>query len=106
GWQWDYLDEYFAAPFGGLCCAHDVVDVVVRPGEAAPVVTLSPAVGVLDAKVVQGARGEPPKLAARRDGQRFAVTGTNAAGAPEQVLRVPVADAAAFAADVLRSELA
>ena len=42
GWQWDYLDEDYAAPFGGLCYAGNVVTITVRPGTAGPEVQVLP----------------------------------------------------------------
>ncbi|HEU4419481.1 MAG TPA: D-alanyl-D-alanine carboxypeptidase/D-alanyl-D-alanine-endopeptidase, partial [Planctomycetota bacterium] len=43
GWQWDYLDEDYAAPFGGLVCAGNVYTVRVRPGASGPETTIEPA---------------------------------------------------------------
>ncbi len=107
GWQWDYLDEDYAAPFGGLCCAHNVVEVTVRPGDGAAAVELMPPAGFTpQARVQQGERGSATRLAARAgDGQHIVVTGSIAADAKEQVLRVPVPDPTAFAARVLADEL-
>ena len=44
GWQWDYLDEDYAAPFGALCCGGNVVTVRVQPGTDGPAVSVFPAV--------------------------------------------------------------
>jgi len=67
GWQWDYLDDDYAAPFGGLCFAGNVVVVHVRPGAAGPSIRVAPAAGAPPSvSVVQGPAGSPTQLAARR----------------------------------------
>ncbi len=104
GWQWDHLDQDFAAPFGGLCCAGNVLEIRVRPTAAGPAATLLPCGDELPRLQIQlGAAGTASELAASRPlwGGPLVVAGALAADAPEQRLRVPVADPAAFAASVL-----
>jgi D-alanyl-D-alanine carboxypeptidase/D-alanyl-D-alanine-endopeptidase (penicillin-binding protein 4) len=109
GWQWDYLDEDYAAPFGGVCCARNVVAVSVAPADGAPVATLAPDVfppaEVRARTLPAGQRGA---LVVKRalGGDRIVVGGAMARDAAPQRVVVPVADPAAFAARVLRRELA
>jgi D-alanyl-D-alanine carboxypeptidase/D-alanyl-D-alanine-endopeptidase (penicillin-binding protein 4) len=109
GWQWDYLDEDYAAPFGALCCAGNVVRVQVRPGAEAPLVTITP--DVLAPALVQvrqlpnGSTGEV--VAHRALGSEVVVVGGSIAADGKPVtVAVPVPDPAAFAARVLQRELA
>ncbi|MCB9883888.1 MAG: D-alanyl-D-alanine carboxypeptidase/D-alanyl-D-alanine-endopeptidase [Planctomycetes bacterium] len=111
GWQWDYLDEDYAAPFGGLNCGGNVVVVTVGPGQdGAPNVVARPRCGALEVAVEQSAAGTATKLVAHRrlglpDVQ---VAGAIAADAREQRLFVTVADPARAAAvtfvEVLRAQ--
>lgn len=101
GWQWDYLDEDYAAPFGGLCAHGNVLTLRVRPGAAGAELRVQPALEAVPSfRVAQGPAGSPTELAAHRPlgSDAVVVTGTIAADAPEQVLRVAVRDPAAFAA--------
>ncbi len=108
GWQWDYLDEDYAAPFGGLCCGGNVVTVTVRPGLSEPVVEVQPS--VLPAprvQVQQVEAGGSTRLTTRRalGSDAIEVTGTIAKDARPQSVQVTVRDPAAFAVAVLTSEL-
>lgn len=108
GWQWDYLDEDYAAPFGGLCCAGNVVTVRVRPGQDGPVVEVAP--DVLPpprVRLQQVAAGVASRVAAHRalGSEIVEVSGTIAADALPQTIAVPVPDPATFAARVLRAHL-
>ncbi|MBL8726199.1 MAG: D-alanyl-D-alanine carboxypeptidase/D-alanyl-D-alanine-endopeptidase [Planctomycetes bacterium] len=108
GWQWDHLGDDFAAPFGGLCCAGNVLEVRLRPTPAGPAMQVVPVADELPIlRVAMAAPGAPTELVATRPiwGGSLEVRGTLAADAPEQVLRVPVADPAAFAAQVLLAVL-
>ncbi|MBM3961864.1 MAG: D-alanyl-D-alanine carboxypeptidase/D-alanyl-D-alanine-endopeptidase, partial [Planctomycetes bacterium] len=109
GWSWDSLDEDYAAPFGGLCCARNVVTVRVAPGEGAPVATLVPDVlPPPDVRARMLAPGERGALQANRrlGSERIVVSGGLARDAAPATLAVAVTDPAAFAARVLRRELA
>jgi D-alanyl-D-alanine carboxypeptidase/D-alanyl-D-alanine-endopeptidase (penicillin-binding protein 4) len=108
GWQWDYLDEDYAAPFGGLCCAGNVLTLRVRAGDGGPTVIQEPAVAAPVRLSVQLAdAGAPTSLRARRalGAAEIDVSGTLARDAAEQVLRVAVPDPAAFAAAALAAAL-
>lgn len=108
GWQWDYLDADYAAPFGGLCMAGNVVRVRVRPGEQGALVECLPLAEPEPLVVVtQGAAGSQQRLeVTRRLGeQRIEVRGAIAKGAREAVFRVAVGDPARFAAAVLVERL-
>lgn len=108
GWQWDYLDEDYAAPFGGLCHAGNVTTLRIRPGPAGPVVEVSTLAGVLPHVAIrQGPAGSPTELVAHRalGREEVVVTGTLAADAQEQVLRVPVPDPARSAAAAVAAAL-
>lgn len=108
GWQWDYLDEDYAAPFGGLCCGGNVVTVRVQPGDGTAAVALEPA-GVLPlrASVRLDAAGARSSVRVRRalGGDTVEVDGSIAADAREQTARVTVPDPAAHAARVLAAAL-
>jgi D-alanyl-D-alanine carboxypeptidase/D-alanyl-D-alanine-endopeptidase (penicillin-binding protein 4) len=111
GWQWDYLDEDYAAPFGGLCCCGNVVRVRVRPGATAPEIECTPAVLPAPRVRVQQVAADdaaPTRLTAQRalGSETIEVLGTLRADAAPQVFVVPVPDPAVFAARVLRNELA
>lgn len=108
GWQWDYLDEDYAAPFGGLCYAGNVMSVTVRPGAAGPEVLVLPvAATVPTLAIAQGAAGSATALTvARRLGtDEVRVGGTLAADAAPTTLRVTVRDPAWFAASALSAAL-
>lgn len=108
GWQWDHLHEPFAVPFGGLCCAGNVLEVRVRPTAAGPAAVLWPASDQLpELQIVMGAPGSATALAVDRPlwGERLVIRGNLAADAQEQRLRVPVTDPAAFAANTLLAVL-
>jgi D-alanyl-D-alanine carboxypeptidase/D-alanyl-D-alanine-endopeptidase (penicillin-binding protein 4) len=101
GWQWDYLDEDYAAPFGGLCMAGNVVTVRVRPGTSGPELRVLPVLEHFPTvAVTQGAAGSKTALVAHRvlGSDEIVVRGTIAADAKEQVLQVAVRDPAVFAA--------
>jgi D-alanyl-D-alanine carboxypeptidase/D-alanyl-D-alanine-endopeptidase (penicillin-binding protein 4) len=105
GWQWDYLADDYAAPFGGLCYRGNVVTLLVRPdaslrfvpfADEAPVVSLTP-----------GAAGSATRIDVRCDarGRELVVEGTIAADATEQRVVVAVRDPARFAAAALAEAL-
>jgi len=100
GWQWDYLDEDYAAPFGALCCAGNVVKLQVRPDPAGVVVVVEPAWYPVRVAVEQVAAGGVTRLVAARPlgTAGIDVVGTIAADARAQTLRVSVLDPAEFAA--------
>ncbi len=109
GWQWDYLDEDYAAPFGGLCCNRNVVTVRATPADGAPTVALAP--DVFPAPEVRARTlpaGQRGQLTVRRalGGGWIVVGGAMARDAAAQSNAVPVPDPALFAARVLRRELA
>ncbi len=109
GWQWDYLDDDYAAPFGGLCCAGNVATVHVRPHDSGtPVVRCTPNATATVVDVRQVAAGAATRLSARRalGSPDIEVRGEVAADAKEQVLRVAVADPAAAAAAWFTASLA
>jgi len=101
GWQWDYLDEDYAAPFGALCCAGNVVTLRVRMEPTGPVVAVDPPWYPVRSAVEGVAAGGKTSLRATRalGAANIDVTGTIAADARPQVLRVAVADPTAFAVD-------
>jgi serine-type D-Ala-D-Ala carboxypeptidase/endopeptidase (penicillin-binding protein 4) len=107
GWQWDYLDEDYAAPFGGLCCRGNVVVVRVSPGDAGASVAVEPPLLPLRADVRMGPAGSPTRLAAKRapGAPLVEVSGTIAAAASPWTTTVTVPDAATFAVRVLTAEL-
>lgn len=108
GWQWDYLDEDYAAPFGGLVGAGSVYTVRVKPGVSGPEVAVEPpGVAAAAAEVVQGARGAATRLRARRrlGADVVEVSGSIAADAAEQVLHVAVREPSLFAAAVFAAAL-
>jgi serine-type D-Ala-D-Ala carboxypeptidase/endopeptidase (penicillin-binding protein 4) len=109
GWQWDYLDEDYAAPFSGLNVARNLVTIRVRPGEPAGVVVTPPGVHAEEVTVVveSAPAGAQASVAARRElgSDRIVVRGRVPADAAA-TLRVPVRDPATFAAGVAAAELA
>lgn len=107
GWQWDYLDEDYAAPFGGLCCSGNVVALRVRPGAGEPVVLVEPPWYPVLIDVRQGEAGTGERLQARRalGADRIVLTGAIAADAKPLTLLVTVPDPAVFAARALVAAL-
>ena len=108
GWQWDYLDEDYAAPFGGLCYAGNVVTITVRPGAAGPEVQVLPvAVTVPKLAIAQGAAGSATALTVHRrlGTDEVTVGGSLAVDAAPTTLRVTVRDPAQFAASALSAAL-
>lgn len=109
GWQWDHLDQDFAAPFGGLCCRGNTIAVHVAVDAGACRVRLDPPVGPqpwVDVGIVDA--GQPAQLVVRRPlgSDRIEVVGELAADAAPQVVRIAVHEPAPFAAAVLQHELA
>jgi serine-type D-Ala-D-Ala carboxypeptidase/endopeptidase (penicillin-binding protein 4) len=108
GWQWDYLDEDYAAPFGGLVWQRSLVRFEVS-GSNPPEVRVSPPwFRSSHSRVAIAPVGRPTALRARRGlGQDLIeIDGSIAAGDRPPPFLVPVRDAAAFAADALRIALA
>lgn len=108
GWQWDYLDEDYAAPFGGLCYAGNVASVTVRPGAAGPEVQVLPvAVTVPTLAIAQGAAGSATVLVVHRrlGTDEVSVAGSLASDAAPTTLRVTVREPALFAASALSAAL-
>lgn len=108
GWQWDYLDEDYAAPFGGLCFAGNVVTVRVRPGVSGPELRVLPVLERFPTvAVTQVAAGAKTEIAAHRvlGSEKIVVRGTIAVDAKEQVLQVAVRDPSAFAAAAFTAAL-
>ncbi|MBL8751790.1 MAG: D-alanyl-D-alanine carboxypeptidase/D-alanyl-D-alanine-endopeptidase [Planctomycetes bacterium] len=100
GWQWDYLDEDYAAPFGALCWRHNVVTVRIRPDAVAPAVVAEPGWWPMQAEVRPATAGAATAVTVRRALGRdlAAVRGTIAADAKPATFEIPVPDPAAFAA--------
>ena len=111
GWQWDYLDEDYAAPFGALCCAGNVVTITVRPGGGdQPVVACTPDVDTplrVDVRQVAATADAVTQLTAHRalGSDVVTVNGTVRADAKPWTVQVPVREPAVFAARVLRSAM-
>lgn len=111
GWQWDYLDEDYAAPFGALCCAGNVVTARIGPGAGADVppdvqwVHGSAPAAQVDVRTVAAA--EPTALVAHRSlgGDDVTVSGTIAVGSAPQTVTVTVRDPAVHAAATLAAAL-
>jgi D-alanyl-D-alanine carboxypeptidase/D-alanyl-D-alanine-endopeptidase (penicillin-binding protein 4) len=112
GWQYDYLEADYAAPFGGLCFADNVAVLLVAGGGAAgaaPRWRTVPDVGelLLGALPRCGAAGGETRLRVARPlaGAQVAVAGTIAADAGEQRLPVAVLNPTRFAARALHAAL-
>src|SRR5262245_49794962 len=111
GWQWDYLDDDYAAPCAVLNFAENVVEVVIAQGhdDAEPRVRQQPDVGALrcELDVQRAAAGTAAALHFARPlrDEWLHVTGTLADGplaaGTEQRLRVAVTDPCAYAARAL-----
>jgi D-alanyl-D-alanine carboxypeptidase/D-alanyl-D-alanine-endopeptidase (penicillin-binding protein 4) len=99
GWQWDYLDEDYAAPFGALCWRHNVVTVRVQPGQSAPVVSVDPPWWPLESDVRATAAGTKRTLTVRRGlgRERTTVRGTVAVDDKPATFDIPVPDPTVFA---------
>ena len=105
GWQWDYLDEDYAAPFGALCWNGNVQRVVVRAEGAAA--RVEGAAAALPGQVELVPAGGVTRVVARRElgGERIHITGTIAADAKPLTLAVTVPDPTRFAARELAAKL-
>ena len=104
GWQWDYLDDDYAAPCAVLNFAENVVEVVVAAGknDAQPTVRQQPDVGALrcelDVQRAAAATAAALHFARPLRDEWLHVTGTLADDGKEQRLRVAVTDPCAYAA--------
>lgn len=108
GWQWDYLEADYAAPFGGLCCAGNVVTLTVAPAaDGSPTVVSDLPSVVVGNAVEQVAAGETTSLTVQRPlgSMTVRVLGRIAADAKPRSLRVAVADPEAAAAERLAAAL-
>lgn len=104
GWQWDYLEEDYAAPSAGLDYAQNVAEVRVHPTTAGKSATTTCAPDVelpwLSLRVTTVAKGEPTKIRFQRvpHSDRVVVEGSVAEGAAPYRVAVAVGDPAQFAA--------
>lgn len=110
GWSWDYLDDYYAAPAGGLNLDENVVRILVTPGPSVgsrPEITLDPPSG--DVRIVNRAStvDSSGRFSISRDreypGYSVVVTGSAPLGSSEarSAGTVAVVDPAAHAGWVL-----
>jgi len=112
GWQWDYLETYYAVPLSGLCFAENVVTLIAKGAGrlGAPPLLRSEPIGdelLLEHALRCAAAGSPTKLLFSRlvHDERVVLRGSIAADAAEQRLRVAVTDPARYAARALRAAL-
>lgn len=108
GWQWDYLDRSYAAPFGGLCLNQNCVNVTISPGRVVPRVLVVPRLPEPPEVLVEqvSAGQETAVVATRAPGDpRIVVRGTIAADSDPVTVRVAVHDPARFAAAALTQRL-
>lgn len=110
GWQWDYLEDDYAAPIGGLCFRENHATVVLtgaaQPG-APPAVEIEPDVGELLLEVAARTDlGEAARLRCRREphGERVRIAGTVPV-AERARLQIAVTDPARYAARAFRTAL-
>ena len=85
GWQWDYLDDDYAAPFGGLCAAGNVIELRISSADDGARVKVAPELADVEAWVaneVVRSEGEGDELVVRRGlgRQRVVVSGRIGAG--------------------------
>ena len=112
GWQWDYLEEDYAAPSAALNFAQNVLPVLVHPGATGEPATFTcdPAVPTpwLDFAVQTVAPKEPMTIRFWREPHRdrVVVRGTLAADSKPYRMPIAVADPARFAAEALVLALA
>lgn len=111
GWQFDYLEDDYAAPFGGLCFAENVCELVLagtRAGEP-PAVWQRPTIGDLEVGALPrcGEPGSRTTLRVQRPPYSTAlrVGGAIAADQKPQAIRVAVADPTLYAARALHRAL-
>ena len=104
GWQWDYLEEDYAAPSAALGYAQNVAEIRVHPttvGNSAKT-TCVPDVELpwLSLRVTTVAKGEPTKIRFQRvpHSDRVVVEGSIAEDAPPYRVPAAVGDPAQFAA--------
>ena len=108
GWQWDYLDEDYAAPFGALCCGHNQVLVRVKPGLRGAEAVVEPAwYAPVELRLGTGAPGSVASVALRRaiGSDLISVTGSLPVDAEPMTLAVTVRDPAGHAANALAAAL-
>lgn len=108
GWQWDYLDEDYASPFGALCWNGNLQRVLVDVSDGGVRVGLQPPGAVpLVAGVDLVPSGGATNLVARRGlgSQVITVTGSIAADAGSRTLAVTVPEPTVFAARELTMAL-
>ncbi len=104
GWQWDYLEEDYAAPSAGLNYAHNVAEVRVQPTTAGDAATVSctPDVDLpwLLLRVTTVKQGEPTRIRFHRvpHSECVVVEGSIAEGSAPYRVPVAVGDPAQFAA--------
>jgi D-alanyl-D-alanine carboxypeptidase/D-alanyl-D-alanine-endopeptidase (penicillin-binding protein 4) len=108
GWQWDYLDEDYAAPFGALCAGHNQVLVRVKPGPNGAETMVEPDwYGPVEVRIGTGARGSVASVVARRaiGSDLVSVTGSLPVDAEPRTLAVTVRDPAGHAANTFAAAL-
>lgn len=111
GWQWDYLADDYAAPFGGLCAAGNVLTVVVKPMQAHAAIETSPVLPDISewvrSQVTLASVGKDSELHVTRElGQeQVGVRGVVRPGGKASEFRVAVHDPVAFAEAVVTSKL-
>jgi serine-type D-Ala-D-Ala carboxypeptidase/endopeptidase (penicillin-binding protein 4) len=108
GWQWDYLHESYAAPFGGLCFGDNLARYRVElVGDAVRVQAVPPADEPALVEVRTVPVGSEAELVAQRElgGERVVLRGGIPVDAKPRVVTVTVRDPAAHAAAALRAAL-
>jgi len=111
GWQWDYLADDYAAPFGGLCAAGNVLKVRIKPMHAHAAMETVPTLlnpkEWVDSQVTLDAVGKDSELhVTRRLGQhRIEVRGVLRPAGEAAEFRVAVSDPITFAEAVITSKL-
>jgi D-alanyl-D-alanine carboxypeptidase/D-alanyl-D-alanine-endopeptidase (penicillin-binding protein 4) len=108
GWQWDYLDDDYAAPFGGLCWAGNVVELTVAPAPGGPTLAWRPRSAAVEGRLAVARDGEPTRIRARRGLGRSAieVEGVMRADAEPWTGTLSVQDPALAAAAEFAAQLA
>ncbi len=112
GWAWDYASEGYAAPFGGLCFAENVLRVTFAPSkrDGLPTATIRPEPPAFDVDVcaTNTRPGEADRMNAilSADGAKLTVGGAIAKDAEPRVATLAIRDPIAVAARSLRARLA
>lgn len=111
GWQWDYLDDDYAAPFGGLCMAGNALKLRVQAHQGYVKITTTPPLAdqvdwvINRITLASAAKDQQVRVSRRLGRQEIEVEGVLRPGSMPSEYRVAISDPITFAEAVATTGL-